>query len=260
MTATVEREGGDKPVCVAELRLPLLPVSVPLSSPARRAASARRSPSGSQADGWQVHGVDLADGDLSTREGNRAVVDAALERFGGWLDAVVANAGFQHVAPVRDFPEDSGTSCRRSSDEPVPAREVRVGCARRVRRRPLPRRRVRARSRRLAVQGGLRRREARRARAREGARARRRRGRHLGLALCPGYVRTAIVEAQIADQAARTRPEDGPRVSPAGGEAAARAGGGRRGGRLPARAGRRAPSPARRSSWISAGPPARPEP
>jgi 3-hydroxybutyrate dehydrogenase len=57
-------------------------------------------------DGWQVHAVDLADGDLTTREGNRAVVDAALERFGGKLDAVVANAGFQHVAAVRDFPED----------------------------------------------------------------------------------------------------------------------------------------------------------
>ena len=58
------------------------------------------------ADGWRVHAVDLADGDLATREGNRAVVDAALERFDGRLDAVVANAGFQHVAPVRDFPED----------------------------------------------------------------------------------------------------------------------------------------------------------
>jgi 3-hydroxybutyrate dehydrogenase len=57
-------------------------------------------------DGWQVHAVDVEDGDLSTREGNRAVVDAALERFDGKLDAVVANAGFQHVAPVRDFPED----------------------------------------------------------------------------------------------------------------------------------------------------------
>jgi 3-hydroxybutyrate dehydrogenase len=59
-----------------------------------------------RADGWDVHAVDLADGDLATREGNRAVVDAALERFGGKLDAVVANAGLQHVAPVRDFPED----------------------------------------------------------------------------------------------------------------------------------------------------------
>jgi 3-hydroxybutyrate dehydrogenase len=59
-----------------------------------------------QADGWQVHAVDVADGDLSTVEGNRAVVDAALDRFDGRLDAVVANAGFQHVAPVRDFPEE----------------------------------------------------------------------------------------------------------------------------------------------------------
>jgi 3-hydroxybutyrate dehydrogenase len=55
---------------------------------------------------WEVHAVDLADGDLTTREGNRAVVDAALERFGR-LDAVVANAGFQHVAPVEDFPEET---------------------------------------------------------------------------------------------------------------------------------------------------------
>jgi 3-hydroxybutyrate dehydrogenase len=59
-----------------------------------------------RADGWQVHAVDVDDGDLTTREGNRSVVDAALERFDGRLDAVVANAGFQHVAPVRDFPED----------------------------------------------------------------------------------------------------------------------------------------------------------
>jgi 3-hydroxybutyrate dehydrogenase len=58
------------------------------------------------ADGWVVHGVDVADADLTTREGNRAVVDAALEQFGGRLDAVVANAGFQHVSSVRDFPED----------------------------------------------------------------------------------------------------------------------------------------------------------
>jgi 3-hydroxybutyrate dehydrogenase len=58
-----------------------------------------------EADGWDVHGVDVDDGDLTTREGNRAVVEAALARFGR-LDAVVANAGFQHVAPVREFPEE----------------------------------------------------------------------------------------------------------------------------------------------------------
>ena len=66
-------------------------------------------------DGARVLAVDLEpdpDGpgepfaaDLTTREGNRAAVDAALERFGG-LDAVIPNAGFQHVAPVEEFPED----------------------------------------------------------------------------------------------------------------------------------------------------------
>ena len=56
--------------------------------------------------GWEVAGVDLEDGyDLTTREGNRAAVDDVLERFGR-LDALVPNAGFQHVAPVVDFPED----------------------------------------------------------------------------------------------------------------------------------------------------------
>jgi 3-hydroxybutyrate dehydrogenase len=43
--------------------------------------------------------------DLTTREGNRAAVDAALERFGR-LDVVVPNAGFQHVAPIAEFPEE----------------------------------------------------------------------------------------------------------------------------------------------------------
>jgi 3-hydroxybutyrate dehydrogenase len=57
------------------------------------------------ADGWSVHAVDVDDGDLTTRAGNRAVVDGALAAFGR-LDAVVANAGFQHVAPVEEFPED----------------------------------------------------------------------------------------------------------------------------------------------------------
>ena len=66
-------------------------------------------------DGWRVLAVDLHPGaggpgeplaaDLATREGNRAAVDTALERFGR-LDAVVANAGFQHVAPVEEFPEE----------------------------------------------------------------------------------------------------------------------------------------------------------
>jgi 3-hydroxybutyrate dehydrogenase len=68
-----------------------------------------------ESDGWRVLSVDVdpdPDGpgepfgaDLTTRDGNRAAVEAALERF-GQLDAVVANAGFQHVSPVREFPEE----------------------------------------------------------------------------------------------------------------------------------------------------------
>jgi len=43
--------------------------------------------------------------DLTTRDGNRAAVERAIRAFGG-LDTIVANAGFQHVAPVADFDED----------------------------------------------------------------------------------------------------------------------------------------------------------
>jgi len=66
-------------------------------------------------DGWNVLAVDLEpdpDGpgeplaaDLTTREGNREAVDAARRRFGR-LDAIVPNAGFQHVAPIESFDED----------------------------------------------------------------------------------------------------------------------------------------------------------
>jgi 3-hydroxybutyrate dehydrogenase len=58
-----------------------------------------------EADDWTVHAVDVDDADLTTREGNQAVVDAALSAHGR-LDAIVPNAGFQHVSPVRDFPEE----------------------------------------------------------------------------------------------------------------------------------------------------------
>jgi len=65
------------------------------------------------ADGYEVLSVDLeAHGpgrpfaaDLTTREGNAEAVAAALDAFGS-LDLVVANAGVQHVAAVREFPED----------------------------------------------------------------------------------------------------------------------------------------------------------
>jgi 3-hydroxybutyrate dehydrogenase len=43
--------------------------------------------------------------DLTTRDGNRAAVEHAVAAFGE-LDTIVANAGFQHVAPVAEFDED----------------------------------------------------------------------------------------------------------------------------------------------------------
>jgi 3-hydroxybutyrate dehydrogenase len=62
-------------------------------------------------DGFDVVACDLepeGDGiacDLTTRDGNRRAVNAALARHGR-LDAIVANAGMQHVAPIAEFPED----------------------------------------------------------------------------------------------------------------------------------------------------------
>ncbi len=43
--------------------------------------------------------------DLTVRDANRAAVDEAVSAFGR-LDGVVACAGFQVVSPVQDFPED----------------------------------------------------------------------------------------------------------------------------------------------------------
>src|SRR5215204_1046022 len=62
-------------------------------------------------DGWHVLTVDVRGDvdhavDLTTREGNRDSVAAAVERFGR-LDAVIPNAGFQHVAPIEEFPEET---------------------------------------------------------------------------------------------------------------------------------------------------------
>lgn len=66
-------------------------------------------------DGWHVLAVDLDPdeggpgdpyrADLTTRPGNRNAVEEAVHRYGG-IDAVVANAGFQHVSRVADFDED----------------------------------------------------------------------------------------------------------------------------------------------------------
>lgn len=61
-------------------------------------------------DGWDVLTVDVRGDvglrtDLTVRESNSGAVAAAYERFGR-LDAVIPNAGFQHVARIEEFPED----------------------------------------------------------------------------------------------------------------------------------------------------------
>jgi 3-hydroxybutyrate dehydrogenase len=151
-------------------------------------------------DGWQVHAVDTADGDLSTRDGNRGVVEAALARFGR-LDAVVANAGFQHVAPIEEFDEDrwdallavlltspfllaryAWPALRASGD----GRIVVVASVHGLVASPYKAGYVSAKHGVLGLVKTL---------ALEGA--------PVGIrasAVCPGYVRTALVEQQIADQ------------------------------------------------------------
>ncbi len=63
-----------------------------------------------EAEGASVLGVDLAGGDaftadIGTADGNRAMVEEAMERFGR-LDILVLNAGVQHAAPIDQMPEE----------------------------------------------------------------------------------------------------------------------------------------------------------
>ena len=170
-------------------------------------------------DGIDVLAVDLKpadDGpgvphaaDLTTREGNRSAVDAAIEHFGR-LDAIVPNAGFQHVSPVAEFPEDrwdallsllltspfllskyawpalvesgEGRICVIASVHGLVASPFKAGY-------------ISAKHGAVGLVKTL---------ALEGA--------EFGItatAVCPGFVRTPLVEAQIADQAkAHGMPEE----------------------------------------------------
>ena len=172
-----------------------------------------------EADGARVLAVDLRpdpdgpgepiEADLTTREGNRAAVDAALERLGG-LDCVVANAGMQHVAPVEDFPEDdwdrligllltspfllakyAWPALREAGD----SRFIAIASAHALVASPFKSAYVSAKHgvlglvRTLALEG-----------AGDGI---------LSSAVCPGFVRTSLVESQVADQArANDVPEE----------------------------------------------------
>jgi 3-hydroxybutyrate dehydrogenase len=164
-----------------------------------------------EADDWEVLAVDLHPGeggpgepftaDLATREGNRAAVDAALARFGR-LDAVVANAGVQHVSPVSEFPEEKWDAllailltspfllAKYAWDalaESGDGRFLAVASAHGLVASPFKSAYVAAKHgvvglvKTIALEG-----------AAQGISA---------AALCPGYVRTPLVEGQIADQA-----------------------------------------------------------
>jgi 3-hydroxybutyrate dehydrogenase len=162
-----------------------------------------------EAGGWGVHAVDVEDGDLTTREGNRAVVEAALERFGR-LDAVIPNAGFQHVAPVAEFPEEQWDALvavlltspfllAKYAWEALAAsgdgRYVAVASAHSLTASPFKAGYVAAKHGLLGVVKTL---------ALEGAPVG-----ILATAVCPAFVRTPLVEAQIAAQAeAHGLPEE----------------------------------------------------
>ena len=140
--------------------------------------------------------------DLTTRSGNKDAVDAAVERFGR-VDIVVANAGFQHVSPIAEFPEDQWDalisllltspfllarySWPHLLSAPEGGRFVAVASAHALTASPFKAGYVSAKHgvlglvRTLALEG-----------ADHGISA---------TALCPGYVRTPLVEKQVAAQA-----------------------------------------------------------
>jgi 3-hydroxybutyrate dehydrogenase len=169
-------------------------------------------------DGWDVLAVDVNEGegpgvpfvaDLTTREGNEAAVAAALEQFGR-IDAVIPNAGFQHVSPIQDFPEERWdaivaillTSPFLLAKYAWPAlkeagegRFIAIASAHALAASPFKSAYVSAKHgvlglvKTLALEG-----------ADDGITA---------VAVCPGYVRTPLVERQISDQAkAHGLPED----------------------------------------------------
>jgi 3-hydroxybutyrate dehydrogenase len=169
-------------------------------------------------DGWDVLAVDVNEGegpgvpfvaDLTTREGNEAAVAATLEQFGR-IDAVIPNAGFQHVSPIQDFPEERWdaivaillTSPFLLAKYAWPAlkeggegRFIAIASAHALAASPFKSAYVSAKHgvmglvKTLALEG-----------AADGITT---------AAICPAYVRTPLVEKQIGDQAkAHGLPED----------------------------------------------------
>lgn len=155
--------------------------------------------------GYEGAGTAFA-ADLTTRQGNVEAVAAALDRFGR-LDIVVANAGFQHVAAIAEFPEDTWdallalmlTSPFLLARHAWPAlraapeggRFLVVASAHALVGSPFKAGYVAAKHGVLGLVKTL---------ALEGAEYD-----ISASAICPGYVRTALVEGQVAAQAAAHR-------------------------------------------------------
>jgi 3-hydroxybutyrate dehydrogenase len=170
-------------------------------------------------DGMDVLSVDLKpdpDGpgtpyqaDLTSAEANEASVDTTLEKFGR-LDVIVANAGIQHVSPIADFPTERWNTIVSllltspfllakygwpALKESGAGRFIAIASVHGLVASPYKAAYVSAKHgvlglvKTLALEG-----------AGDGITA---------AAVCPGYVRTPLVEKQIADQAkAHNLPEE----------------------------------------------------
>jgi 3-hydroxybutyrate dehydrogenase len=150
--------------------------------------------------GADLEGADV-DADLTTVEGNERIVAATLERHGR-LDVVVPNAGVQHVSPIEDFPPEQwdriialmlsspfhlARAAWPALRESGHGRYVAVASAHALAASPFKAAYVAAKHGVLGLVKVL---------GLEGA--------EHGIttaAVCPGFVRTPLVEGQIADQA-----------------------------------------------------------
>ncbi|MFZ0040314.1 MAG: 3-hydroxybutyrate dehydrogenase [Solirubrobacteraceae bacterium] len=162
-------------------------------------------------EGFEVLAVDLrpdSDGpgipheaDLTDVEANRQAVAAALERFGR-LDLVVAGAGIQHVSPIQEFPVERwnqiialmltspfllAQAAWAALSESDAGSFIAIASAHSLVASPYKAAYVSAKHGVLGLVRTL---------ALEGADAG-----VTATAVCPGYVRTPLVEKQIADQA-----------------------------------------------------------
>ncbi len=164
-----------------------------------------------QAAGMDVLAVDLRpdpggpgtpyEADLTDPEANRAAVAEALQRFGR-LDVIVAGAGVQHVSPIQEFPVERWDTILAlmltspfllarhawpALTESPSGRFIAIASVHGLVASPYKAAYVSAKHGLLGLVKTL---------ALEGA--------DVGItatAVCPGYVRTPLVEAQISDQA-----------------------------------------------------------